>query len=238
MTVDAERVDEHAEVAEMLSLPVSPWEDSLPHYQRWAVPITDVNAPVLVVDRAGTIIDINDWFCARLGYTRSDLVSSPLWKILPAKFQGGHQAHLDAWFAAGDAQRSRKPGVVSQRVYALGSTGPPIHVRNAAGELVRCEVSLHASPQNRYAAAIVLPLVDVASLRSARNRALGILGVLLFCTAMVASPSYLADAEELRLIGVALLGFIGRDLVPKLLSWATGAPAPEIPKPDATKPTE
>ena len=223
--METERVDEAHEVAEMLA--PQTWDDEAQRYTPWTVYVISINAPVIVVGRSSVVLDINDWFSARLGYTRSEIIGRPLGKLLVQSAADRSVEYIAEWFSAGDAQ--------AERPYSLGAQ-QSIQIRTASGALLQCEVSLHPGPRNRYAAAIVTPLENLSEKAQVRNRVLGILAVLTFCVALVVAPTYLHDAEELRLLGIGILGFIARDVVPGFLGWATGRVAkdPGISKNDAT----
>ena len=87
--------------------------------------------PMVVVDRSGTIVMVNQRAESFFGYDRRDLLGHPVEILVPAAARAGHQAHLETYFAEG---APRKMGG-NRELVAVRKDGTTIPVEVSLGPI-------------------------------------------------------------------------------------------------------
>jgi PAS domain S-box-containing protein len=110
---------------------------------------------MLMVDASGVILVANTFAQQLVGYSRDELVGSPIEKLVPARVRGAHPGHRDAFFR----EPTHRAMGVGRDLFALHKDGREIPV----------EIGL--SPVTRGGRKIVLAsIVDISERRRAEQR--------------------------------------------------------------------
>jgi PAS domain S-box-containing protein len=84
---------------------------------------------MVIIDRAGRIVQVNEQTARLFGFTREQMIGSPVEMLIPERFRGVHPGHRDAYFA-------------HPRARPMGHLGRELFGRRADGREFPAEVSL------------------------------------------------------------------------------------------------
>ncbi len=86
--------------------------------------VTTIPVAAVLVDNNGHILQVNSGLCSTLGYSETELINSPIEKLLPQQYHANHETLMKNYLAN---PRKRQMGA-GQELYALRSDGTEIPI--------------------------------------------------------------------------------------------------------------